>query len=122
MVPFGTIHGMRSWDAHARSALDVSRYIAVRKGGHHRAEVSHSDPVAAADVDTAQQRDVGGHVEILPEARTAQGRGRMTGCGLPDHQTRATIRLGSRHPAVVTVPFDYDAAGGAGRRRQVALR
>jgi hypothetical protein len=51
------------------AALDVGRYVGVAKTQHDLTQVGHGDSVAAADVDPAQQGDVGRHAGILPWTR-----------------------------------------------------
>jgi hypothetical protein len=53
------------------AALDVGLHITAPHGGYKRAQVSHCDPVAAADVDPAQQANIvgGGFHFGVPQKR-----------------------------------------------------
>jgi hypothetical protein len=52
------------------AALNVGRHLGVAQPQHNLTQVGHGDPVAAADIDPAQQGDMGRHAVILPSAPT----------------------------------------------------
>jgi hypothetical protein len=51
------------------AALNVGRHLGVAQPQHNLTQVGHGDPVAAADIDPAQQGDMGRHAVILPLAQ-----------------------------------------------------
>jgi hypothetical protein len=57
--------GLLAGEAHV-AALNVGRHLGVAHAKHNLAQRRHGDRVAAADVDPAQQGDMGRHAVIVP--------------------------------------------------------